>query len=423
MREIEKIQKEIGKTDNDSKKLKLQAKMKEDKRKFAEEINVMLGIKIGLNPEVNAQNFSSEAVIETEINERTNNEEEELIGEQILLENESKIKNFLLIGGTGNGKSTLANVITGTNNFKESKKSVSKTRNIQSEMFEENENKYLIIDTPGLGDTQLALIRVLDIIAEAVYLVKDGISQVLFVIGNRFGQNEMDTYNLLRTIIFDEHVTNYTTIIRPCFENFNKEEECKEDVDLMIRKKGELAEIIESCQRNVIHVNNPPLNIASVDNENEKQKKERMDDIKSNKRARNKSRVKILDNLSKCFQKVPYKPPKLKKLSTEIVDYMENKKELEKKLVDLKSNIIRKKKLINNITESQEFENKSDANKINIIDDFEEKIKQLESKKEILNKEIIVKKEIIRKKVLEHILNDIDKLEETFAEKIKKKEN
>src|SRR4051812_21778767 len=55
------------------------------------------------------------------------------------------INNILLIGRSGNGKSTLANVITGTNEFKESKLSVSQTRNIQSKEFEVNGVKYQII--------------------------------------------------------------------------------------------------------------------------------------------------------------------------------------------------------------------------------------------------------------------------------------
>src|SRR5437764_244039 len=36
-------------------------------------------------------------------------------------------------------------------------------------------------DTPGIGDTKLSQQEILDIIAEAVYLAKDGVSQILFV--------------------------------------------------------------------------------------------------------------------------------------------------------------------------------------------------------------------------------------------------
>src|SRR6266480_3368027 len=85
-----------------------------------------------------------------------------------------EINNILLIGKSGNGKSKLANIITGTNDFEESEKSISKTKEIQDKIFKNNGANYRIIDTPGIGDTKLPPEKVLDIIAEAVYLAKDG---------------------------------------------------------------------------------------------------------------------------------------------------------------------------------------------------------------------------------------------------------
>src|SRR5438552_13199826 len=108
----------------------------------------------------------------------------------------TETKTILLIGRSGRGKSTLANVITGAENkFKESGGSTSETRDIQFEQFEDEENNinYLIIDTPGIGDTKLKDHQVLDIIAEAVYLVRNGLSHVFFVIDGRFDQYEMIT--------------------------------------------------------------------------------------------------------------------------------------------------------------------------------------------------------------------------------------
>jgi len=48
----------------------------------------------------------------------------------------TEIKNILLIGRTGNGKSTLANVLTGTDNFIESADSTSETKSIKTRVFE-----------------------------------------------------------------------------------------------------------------------------------------------------------------------------------------------------------------------------------------------------------------------------------------------
>src|SRR4051794_23211342 len=96
--------------------------------------------------------------------------------------NMTENKTILLIGRSGRGKSTLANVVTGTNKFEESGGSISKTKKVQSDIFggEKNEN-YLIIDTPGIGDTKMSDSEVLDIVAEAVYRAKDGVGQVFFV--------------------------------------------------------------------------------------------------------------------------------------------------------------------------------------------------------------------------------------------------
>src|SRR5688572_16150215 len=144
-------------------------------------------------------------------------------------------KTILLIGRSGRGKSTLANVVTNTNDFKESSGSVSETKEVQFEQFKDTNNKidYAIIDTPGIGDTKMSDNEVLDIIAKAVYLAKDGVSQVFFTTDGRFDQYEMATYDLLRTIIFDENITKHTTMVRTRFSEFRDPNKCKEDIDSM----------------------------------------------------------------------------------------------------------------------------------------------------------------------------------------------
>jgi len=266
-------------------------------------------------------------------------------------------KKILLIGRSGRGKSTLANVIIGTENkFEESSGSASKTKKIQYEQFkdEKSNTDYLIIDTPGIGDTKMSDNEVLDIIAEAVYLVRNGVDQVFSVTNNRFDQSEMATYNLLRTIIFDEKITGHTTITRTNFDDFKNEEKCLTDISSMIKeakekktelekniekKKEELknlspeseqyqkklteieqlnkelktniTEIIESCQGRVVHVNNPPIDVKN---------KRKLD---FNKKHRDASREKLLEHLKKTCQGEVYKPEKLEELSNEIAGDMD----------------------------------------------------------------------------------------------------
>ena len=85
-------------------------------------------------------------------------------------------RTIILIGSTGNGKSTIANVISDTNSFKESEEGVSETRSIDIKSFKiESENiEYRIIDTIGIGDTRFSEREVLIRIAEAADAIKEG---------------------------------------------------------------------------------------------------------------------------------------------------------------------------------------------------------------------------------------------------------
>ncbi|CAI2173144.1 11931_t:CDS:2 [Funneliformis geosporum] len=342
------------------------------------------------------------------------------------------IKNILVIGRSGRGKSTLANVITGEENkFAESSGSVSKTKKIQSKHFTDENNDYLVIDTPGIGDTRMSDNEVLDVIGEAVYLVKDGLDQVLFVVDGRFDKYEMATYNLLRTIIFDEKITNHTTVVRTNFADFRNKESRENDINSMkeitqekkadekykkvtveIEKlnkelKSTLSEIIESCKSRVIHVDNPP----------------------SNKKLREKSRRRILDQLQKTCQTTSYKPDKLKELSDEISDDMDkllqSRKELESEMKKLRSSSVSSLtngpllKTTTNITKPVASSENATAIPLEIPEFTTEshdttiaigKIKELEDKKAKLRKEIAKRERIIRQKVLKHIYKNYQEI-------------
>src|SRR5438128_11748451 len=95
--------------------------------------------------------------------------------------------------------------------------------------------------------------EVLNIIAKAVYLVRDGLNQVFFVTSGRFDQYEIATYNLLRTIIFDQDITKYTTIIRTNFADFRSKERCRKDLDSLVKygkdQKTELEQKISAKEK------------------------------------------------------------------------------------------------------------------------------------------------------------------------------
>ncbi|CAG8523284.1 22291_t:CDS:2 [Gigaspora rosea] len=66
-----------------------------------------------------------------------------------------EVKNILLIGSAGKGKSILANIVTGTNEFEESSSRIYGTNKPKSKEFEDEGIKYRIIDTLGISDSTI----------------------------------------------------------------------------------------------------------------------------------------------------------------------------------------------------------------------------------------------------------------------------
>ncbi|CAG8467785.1 19076_t:CDS:10 [Racocetra fulgida] len=274
-----------------------------------------------------------------------------------------KVKNILLIGRTGNGKSTLANVLTGTNDFTESADSTSETRTIKTREFEirldeaGNENaKYCVIDTVGVGDTQLDTKAVLLRLGEIAHFIeRDGLNQIFFITSGRFTKEEVEAYKLLSSIIFDQQVFNYTTIVRTSFPAFEDDNACNRDREKLRNEGGELSRIFNQAGTKIIYVNNPPLlGRASA--------------IAVNKETREESGKRLIAYLGTISHK-NYKPTNLATLNERINSYMSEKEKLEEELKE-------KEKMMK---EAQETYDK----KINEIQaDLDKKIKEAETKKD-----------------------------------------
>lgn len=226
------------------------------------------------------------------------------------------VKNILLIGRTGGGKSTLGNVLINKNDnfdevFEESAGGASKTRSVEESTFEVDVSKdgsekikYRIIDTPGIDNTDnvhLSKEKVLEKIKEGIDSVKEGISQIFFLVkdGN-FRGGEKEIFKLLE-IILGSDIANYVTIVRTNFTNFEGEKDCEEDSKLLIREIKKVSGLFSSYK--VIHVDNPPLAGHLVE---------------ENKQTRSVSRIKLLEYLQKNCQE------NYKLDSTRINDYIES---------------------------------------------------------------------------------------------------
>jgi predicted GTPase len=224
---------------------------------------------------------------------------------------------ILLIGRTGSGKSALANVISNDKKFNESGLSISETRDIQIENFEIDGVSYQIIDTVGIGDTKLTTQQVLNKLADASYSIKEGLNQILFATDGRFKEEEIMAYDLLRSVIFDTNVANFTTIVRTKFPEFENPEKCEEDRKAMLEENQKLSEIIKTSKK-VIHVDNLPETGSYAE---------------VSKKVRENSRTALLTYLRTC-QDI-YKPENLDGLNERINSYMTEKDQMNIQLTNL----------------------------------------------------------------------------------------
>lgn len=154
-------------------------------------------------------------------------------GPQITKAQDNDIRNILIVGITGNGKSALSNVLTDTEEFAEKASSTSVTKNFQkSEVFEWQGKKYRVIDNIGFGDTNnISEKDILFRIGDGIHSAKEGINQVLFVFKGRFAPEQVAAFNMFKDFIAETGITKFTTLVRTNFEDFETRKACEKDKD------------------------------------------------------------------------------------------------------------------------------------------------------------------------------------------------
>ncbi|XP_062522675.1 uncharacterized protein LOC134197376 isoform X2 [Corticium candelabrum] len=173
-------------------------------------------------------------------------------------------RTVLLIGRTGAGKSTCANVLAGDDpgiKFKTSDNFVSKTKKVQSEIatvhWFDKTYKVKIVEIIGMGDTNLDENEILFRLAMASHKCKDGINAIFFVVRDRFTKEEADAWEVMCKVLFGENIFNYTAIVRTNFRDFRNNKATFDDLRQLRREGGDAAKRILPGIQHFIYVNNP----------------------------------------------------------------------------------------------------------------------------------------------------------------------
>ncbi|RGB37759.1 hypothetical protein C1646_693885 [Rhizophagus diaphanus] len=346
---------------------------KDEKYNFKDALEKAVKIELDSEFKLRMANEASEKIEEKDLrkkktadaSENVKDNETENVEDKVTENVEDNVKNILLVGRTGDGKSTIANVLVNAvdengktmHYFKESDGGTSETKEATIVLFDHEGKEYRVIDTIGIADTGLEFDKVLVMIIQAIHQVDYKLDHILFITGQRMTNEVIDSFNLLKSVIFcdkDEKgeflLEKYTTLVKTKFSRFEDQGACREDTHSMITESTSISIMINSCKGGTpIYVENPPVYaeldqelaeaIKKCDNEKVKKLNKKLDEIKNEKKIsqdkRDKSRKILLDGLEKSEKNrklnKPFEANEMRNFGTEIIPLMNKIKILEEK--------------------------------------------------------------------------------------------